>query len=79
VTGTIAGNLLNYNLYTTSGDTTVWGDGTGSTLTVAGTGAGMGTPQAVAQTVYGQIPDNAANQAVSPDTFADTITATVTY
>jgi spore coat protein U-like protein len=31
------------------------------------------------QTVYGQLVDNAANQNVSPGTYSDTITVTVTF
>ncbi len=58
-----AGDLLSYGLYTTSGDTTIWGDGTGS---------GAAQPY----TVYGQIP---ANQYVPPSSYSDTINVTVTY
>ena len=71
-----AGDTLQYNLYTTSGLTTIWGTTVG-TNTVAGTGAGMGT--AVTQTVYGQVVDSAANQAVPPGTYTDTITVNVAY
>ena len=52
---------------------------TPNTDTVNGTGTGMGAGNALAFTVYGQIPDNAANQAAVPGTYADTITVTVTY
>src|SRR5215470_975860 len=55
-----AGDTLQYNLYTTSGFANVWGDGTGTSVTQGGTGAGLGT--AVALTVYGNLPDNATNQ-----------------
>jgi spore coat protein U-like protein len=72
-----AGDTLQYNLYTTAAFATVWGDGTGSSVTQAGTGAGMGTP--VVLTVYGNLPDNAANQAVPPNTYTDTITVSVGY
>src|SRR5437868_9911714 len=34
-------NVLDYNLYTSSARTTVWGDGTGATSTVGGSGAGL--------------------------------------
>jgi spore coat protein U-like protein len=71
---------LEYNLYTTNAYSTVWGNGTGGTATQSGTGAGMGMPRAVSFTVYGQLPDNAANQAAAPsNSYADTITVTVTY
>ena len=72
-----AGDTLQYNLYTTSGFAAVWGDGTGTSLTQGGTGAGMGT--AVTLTVYGSLPDNATNQAVPPNTYTDTVTVSVAY
>lgn len=74
--------LLNYQLYTTAtvgSGGTVWGDGSTGTSTVSGTGNGMGTPQAIAETVYGQIPDSTANLAAVPGAYSDTVTATVTY
>jgi spore coat protein U-like protein len=71
-----SGNNLQYNLYTTSALTTPWGVTVG-TNTVAGTGAGMGTP--VVQTVYGQLVDSVANQAVPPGSYSDTITVNVAY
>jgi spore coat protein U-like protein len=70
-------NTLQYNLYTTAAFTTVFGDGTGTSKTEAGTGAGMGT--ATAFTVFGQLPDNATNQAAVPGSYTDTITVTVSY
>jgi spore coat protein U-like protein len=72
-----AGDTLQYNLYTTAGLATVWGDGTGSSVTQGGNGTGMGTP--VALTVYGSLPDNAANQSVPPNGYTDTITVSVAY
>jgi spore coat protein U-like protein len=73
-----AGATLQYNLYTTAALTTVFGDGTsGATATDAGTGTGMAN--ALQYTVYGQLPDNATNQASTPGTYTDTITVTVTY
>ncbi|HXY97169.1 MAG TPA: spore coat U domain-containing protein [Steroidobacteraceae bacterium] len=72
-----AGDTLQYNLYTTAAFTTVWGDGTGSSVTQPGTGTGMATP--VTFTAFGQVPDNATNQAAPPNTYTDTITVTVTY
>lgn len=74
-----AGNTLQYNLYTTATFATVWGDGTaGNGSTQPGTGTGMGT--AVVMTVYGQLPDNATNQAAPPaTTYADTVTVSVAY
>ncbi len=70
-------NTLQYNLYTTAALGTIFGDGTGGTATVPGTGTGVAT--AVAVTVYGQLPDNATNQAAVPGAYSDTITVTVTY
>ncbi len=74
---------LQYNLYTTNTYATVWGDGTGSSKTQAGTGTGMAAADAQVLTVYGQLPDNATNQAApvvgASTLYTDTITVTVTY
>lgn len=72
-------DVLNYNLYTTSGYTTVWGDGTGSTGRVSGTGAGMGIGNAQSLTVYGRLLASANAGAVEAGSYTDTITATITY
>ena len=64
------GALLNYSLYSDSGRTTNWGNTTGSWVS----GTGDGSAQAL--TVYGQV---AAGQYLAPGSYADTITATVTY
>jgi spore coat protein U-like protein len=66
-------NTLQYNLYTTAALTTIFGDGTGGTGTVPGTGLGVATANTVQ--VCGQLPDNAA----VPGSYSDTITVTVTY
>lgn len=63
---------LGYNIYTSAADTTVWGDGTSSTATVAG--VGTGSSQTV--NVYGKIP---ANEAAISGTYTDTVVATITY
>jgi spore coat protein U-like protein len=68
---------LQYNLFTTSGGATIFGDGTSSTSTMGGTGAGLGT--AVAITVYGVLPDSTANQAVAPAVYTDTVNVSVSY
>ena len=66
---------MQYNLYTDSGHSTIWGDTTGGTGEFSGTGAGMGTVQSY--TVYGRIP---ISQNLSPGTYTETtITVTVTY
>jgi spore coat protein U-like protein len=70
-------NTLQYNLYTTAALATVFGDGTAGSATVPGTGAGVATATTV--TVYGQLPDNATNQAAVPGAYTDTITVTVSY
>ena len=70
-------NLLNYQLYTTGGNATVWGDGTGvtATQTYNSVNSTLTTPF----TVYGTIPA-AQNVAVSTsNTYQDTITVTVTF
>jgi spore coat protein U-like protein len=72
-------NTLEYNLYTTAGLTTIFGDGTGGTATISGTGNGVSAPSAQTVTVHGQLPDSTANQDATPGSYADTITVTVTY
>lgn len=70
MTGT-AGALLPYGLYQDAARATNWGNLPG-TDTVAGTGNGS----AQTLTVYGRL---AAGQYVTPGSYSDTITATVTY
>ena len=65
-------HTLAYGLYTTAGFTTAWGDGTGATTTVSGTGDGSAQPA----TVFGQLP---TGQYVPAAPYADQITVTVTY
>jgi spore coat protein U-like protein len=76
VTRTIAngGNLLNYNLFRDAARSQVWGDGSGSTFTVSGTGSGLLTANNL--TVYGEIP---IAQDGPPGTYTSTITVTVAY
>lgn len=73
------GNTLQYNLYTTAAFGTVFGDGTAGSATQPGVGAGMGAPVTV--TAYGNLPDNAVNQAVAPaaTAFTDTVVVSVAY
>lgn len=60
---------LNYNLYTDSARTAIWGDGiTGSTVSATGT--------AVTLTAYGRIP---ALQNVVAGSYSDSIIVTVSY
>jgi spore coat protein U-like protein len=64
-------NLLNYGLYSNATWTTNWGN---TLATNWVTGTGNGAAQNI--TVYGQIP---AAQYVTPGSYADTISVTVTY
>lgn len=68
---TSGANSLNYSLYRDASHTLVWGQTVG-TDTVAGTG--NGSAQSI--TVYGRI---AASQAAAAGSYADTVTATVTF
>jgi spore coat protein U-like protein len=70
-------NTLQYNLFTSAAFTTVFGDGSGTSKTQAGTGAGIATGTAF--TVFGQLPDNAINQIAVPGSYSDTITVTISY
>jgi spore coat protein U-like protein len=65
------GAVLGYTLLRDAGRSTNWGNTVG-TDTVGGTG--NGNDQSL--TVYGRV---AAGQSVAPGSYADTITATVTY
>jgi spore coat protein U-like protein len=66
--------LMSYNLYTSAAHTTIWGDGTASTGTVGGTGAGLLT--ASPNTVFGSIP---ISQDLAAGTYLSIITVTVNY
>lgn len=70
---TAGANLLNYNLYTTTARTIVWGDGTASTGTLSGTGTGG----AQSVTVYGRV--GSGQTGVPAGSYADTVAVTVTY
>ncbi|HVC30624.1 MAG TPA: spore coat U domain-containing protein [Steroidobacteraceae bacterium] len=70
-------NTLQYNLYTNNTYSTILGDGTGPSVTASGTGSGMNISNSL--TVYGDLPDDAANQAAVPGSYTDTIQVTVTY
>lgn len=73
---TSGGNVLNYNLYTDSTLTTVWGDGSAGTATVVTAISKAQALAGVTNTVYGNIP---AQQDVIPGSYTDTITVTVTF
>jgi len=79
MTGT--GDTLTYNLYTTAAMTTVFGDGSAGTATLAGSfvvGGGAGRSGSDGQTVYGRV---GAVQNVLPGAYATAspITVTITY
>jgi spore coat protein U-like protein len=61
---------LGYNLFTDASRTTIWGDGTGTTATVSGSGT------VVNHTVYGRIP---GAQNVNVGSYSDTITVTLVF
>lgn len=63
---------LSYDLYTANDYATIWGDGSGSTGTVADTGDGTGQ----VHTVYGRIP---ISQFVTNGAYTDTVQVTLTY
>lgn len=70
---TFSGNTLDYMLYRDSARTEIWGDGTSSTFTVAGTGSGA----VQSFTVYGRVP---GSQTSAPaGAYADTVAITITY
>ena len=63
---------FNYNLYTATNRTVVWGDATSGTVTVNGTGIGVN----VNHGVYGRIP---ALQYVYPGSYSDIIIVELTF
>jgi len=71
-------DLLSYNLYSDSGRSEIWGDGSPGTSNVDGTGSGMADAQNRAIPVYAKILE-ADLLAAKPGTYSNTITATVTY
>lgn len=73
-------NTLEYNLYTSSAYTSIWGDGVGgSTATVTGTGTGMSNASIQTRTVYGELVNSVANQDAPVGSYSDTITVTIEY
>lgn len=61
---------LAYNLYRDASRTTIWGDGTGGSAVVSGSGSGA------THTVYGRIP---SRQNVYAGSYSDNIVVIVTY
>jgi spore coat protein U-like protein len=74
-----ATSTLQYNLFTASNLTTIFGDGSAGTATVVGAGAGVATANAVNVPVFGSLPDSATNQAALVGGYSDTIAVTVSY
>lgn len=66
-------SLLGYTIYSDSLRTVVWGDGTGGSSTVSGTGLGVAGLPII---TYGRV---LVNQAVIGGSYADTIVVTLTY
>jgi spore coat protein U-like protein len=87
VTGTYAGrrmvgpggDFLVYNLYTADTYAAVWGDDTGTTDLVGGTGEGMGLANELTRTVYGRLLAVDNQGPVAAGAYSDTIVATITY
>jgi spore coat protein U-like protein len=71
---TFGGATLNYNIYTSPSFVTVWGDGSGATLTQPyASGAALAS---TTFTAYGLVPPH---QFVAAGMYTDAITVTVTY
>ncbi|MDB5707226.1 MAG: hypothetical protein JWN66_4342 [Sphingomonas bacterium] len=66
-------NLLNYSLYTDTGRTTLWGDGTAASAAITDTGTGAAQPQ----TIFARVP--AGQNALPAGNYADLVVVTVTY
>ncbi|MDP3492047.1 MAG: spore coat U domain-containing protein [Hyphomonadaceae bacterium] len=72
-----SGSLLSYNIYTNTGRTIIWGDGTGGTG-VKGDSylLALGASRTETVSMYGKL---LAGQNVSAGSYSDTIVATVVY
>jgi spore coat protein U-like protein len=68
-------NRLDYNLFTNSARTNVWGDGTGGTSTIAAVGAGLLAATSIP--IFSRIPKGQSS--VVPGSYSDSIVVTVTY
>ncbi|AMO99842.1 spore Coat Protein U domain protein [Collimonas arenae] len=69
-------NALNYNMYTDTARTIVWGDGSAGTSTVSDSYLLSIGSNARNYTAYGLIP---ASQSKPAGTYTDTLTITITY
>jgi spore coat protein U domain-containing protein, fimbrial subunit CupE1/2/3/6 len=72
----LPGVHLNYSLYTTAADTTVWGDGTAGTGTVSDSYTAIGLSETKTYNVFGLLP---ALQTVGVGSYTDTVMVAVTY
>lgn len=71
-----AANLLNYNLFTTTGRTTIWGDGTtGSSVTVSGGLLSLGH-WTVSRTIFGRVDPLATTP---PGSYSDTVVVRIDW
>lgn len=70
---------LVYNLYTGNDYQTIWGNNQNSTGRISGLGTGMGPTNAITHTVYGRLLASQNTGAIDAGSYADTITATITY
>ena len=69
----LGADTLDYNFYADAGATSIWGDGTGGTVTRSQK-VNRNAPWSV--TFYGRI---AVNQDVAPGSYADTLTITIVF
>jgi spore coat protein U domain-containing protein, fimbrial subunit CupE1/2/3/6 len=65
---------LDYNLYTSPAHTSVWGDGSGGSITQSN--SAHGNQQSASFTIYGEIP---ARQRTAAGNYTDTIIVTISY
>lgn len=68
-------DLLDYNLFTSSSMSAIWGDGTAGTSTVIKTKVNK-NDHPIVTTVYGRIP---AGQDASAGQYSDTLIVTITW
>lgn len=72
--GSVSGDLLHYNIVVSASTTaTIIGDGTQGTMTRSSTGTGGGVSSPIGFYYI------APNQYVTPDTYSDNVTVTLTY
>jgi len=74
---TNGGATLNYNIYTDSGRTLIWGNGAGGTSDITDSYTLVSSPTTKNYTAYGQIPANQTS--AIPGSYSDSIVATVTF